>query len=129
MRLSSVRRFCCLSLISICLSGCASLVSGTSQTITVLSEPNAEIYINDRYVGKGRREIKLKRGMTHRIKAKLNECQQTVATKKTFNQITLAGLFIDLGLISIPMDFSTGAAWKIEPSRLYISSNCLPLEP
>jgi len=117
---------CALSLWG--LTGCASLFNGQSQHVSIRTHPDAEIHIDDQFVGKGQRNILLERDKAHEIKVSLNTCEQTFSTQKSFNKTTLLGLFVDFGLISIPLDFATGAAWNIVPTRLHMQPHCMTLE-
>lgn len=106
-------------------SGCASLLDGRSQQVKISTHPQAEIYINDRFAGQGSRTLLLSRNQAHQIQVSLGDCEQIFMTQKRFNKKSLMGLFIDFGLISIPLDFSTGAAWHIVPSHMHIQPPCM----
>lgn len=107
------------------LSGCASMLNGEHQVITVKTEPDTEIFINDRYAGKGFAKQKLPRDKQHTVKVVKEGCEDNgLITQPDFNETSLLGLFVDFGLISIPTDFLTGAAWDIEPRNIQLAANC-----
>lgn len=107
------------------LTGCASMLNGDHQVVTVKTEPDTEIFINDRYMGKGYAKQKLLRDKQHQVRVAKAGCKErTLTTQPDFNETSLLGLMIDLGLISIPTDFLTGAAWDIEPSQIQLVADC-----
>lgn len=106
-------------------SGCASMLNGDHQVISVKTEQDTEIFINDRYAGKGYAKQKLPRDKQHKVRVVKEGCEEkTLVTQPNFNETSLLGLFVDFGLISIPTDFLTGAAWDIEPSHIQLMANC-----
>ena len=107
------------------LTACASMFNGSEQEINIKTHPNAEIYIDDRFAGNGQTRKKLARDQAHIIRVEMGECQQTYTTKAQFNKTSLLGVFVDLGLISIPIDFMTGAAWDIHPDRFIMQPECM----
>ena len=107
------------------LSGCASLFNGQSQTVRISTHPEAEIYVDNEFMGKGERTLNLQRDVAHQIKVSLGNCEQAFKTKRSFNKTALLGLFIDFGLVSIPLDFTTGAAWNIEPEQFHMQPACM----
>ena len=106
------------------LSGCASITSGSEQQFTVKTGKTTEIYINGRYAGKGYSSKKLARDQTHKIELALGDCKQTFTTQAKFNKMSLLGLLVDAGLVSIPVDFMTGAAWSIYPNNINAQPDC-----
>jgi len=113
-----------LVLASLFLTGCASITNGSQQEITVKTGKTTEIYIDGRYAGKGYSRKKLARDQTHVISLALGECKRTITTEARFNKMTLMGLLLDLGLVSIPVDFINGAAWNIYPSKIESQPSC-----
>ena len=107
------------------LSGCASMLNGEHQEITVKTDKDTEIFINDRYAGKGFAKQTLVREKQHTVRVEKAGCEdRSIVTQPDFNETSLLGLFVDFGLISIPTDFLTGAAWDIEPSDIQLMANC-----
>ena len=114
-----------LIFITMQLTACASMFNGSEQEINIKTHPSAEIYIDDRFAGNGYTRKKLTRDEAHVIRVELGECQQTYTTKAKFNKTSLLGIFVDLGLVSIPVDFITGAAWDIYPDRFIMQPECM----
>jgi len=110
--------------------GCAYLFHGTSDEIRVQSaDPKAELYLNDLPIGIGSAGATVERDKTYTIQAKQQGCETaTVQTGYKFDSISLLGLFLDLGIISILIiDMgATGAAWKTYPLTYTVSPICPP---
>ena len=106
------------------LTGCASLFSGKQQAVTVKTTEDAEIFMNGRYVGKGYTVKQLNRDAQHTIKVVKGDCESEIMTQPRFNKTSLLGLMLDLGLLTIPTDFLTGAAWNIYPNKISMVPNC-----
>lgn len=113
-----------LVLSSLFLTGCASITNGSQQEVTIKTGKTTEIYIDGRYAGKGYSRKKLARDQTHVISLSLGECKRTITTEAQFNKMTLMGLLLDMGLISIPVDFMNGAAWNIYPNKIEAQAIC-----
>ena len=107
------------------LTGCASMFNGAEQQVSIKTHPDAEIYIDDRFAGNGYAQRMLTRDTTHVIRVSQGSCEQTYITQARFNKTSLLGLFVDAGLISIPVDFVTGAAWNIYPDRFIMQPECM----
>lgn len=116
--------FVWLLVISAC-SGCASLFNGTSEAVHISTHPEAEIYIDGQFLGTGQRTLKLTRSKYHEIRVVKETCEQRFVTQRSFNKTALFGLFMDFGLFSLPIDFSTGAAWNIVPNQLHMQPECM----
>jgi hypothetical protein len=106
------------------LTGCASMFSGSQQDLTIKTHNQAEIFINDRFVGTGYVSRPVARDQAHKVQVVLGKCQQTFTTQAKFNKLTLLGLFLDAGLFSIPTDFMTGAAWRVYPDKIKMQPSC-----
>ena len=108
--------------------GCAWMFHGTSDEIHVQSlDPKAELYVNDKPVGIGSATTTVERDKTSVIEAKAAGCQPgTAETGSKFDGISLLGLLVDLGIISIlVVDMGiTGAAWKTDPLTYTVTPVC-----
>lgn len=100
-------------------SSCATIVSGSKQTVKFASNPTAAtVYINEVEAGKTPFEIKLARKKSHDILIKLDGYQpyQTKLTKKLngwyFGNILVGGF---IGLILDPI---TGAMYNLTPKEM-----------
>lgn len=106
------------------LSGCASLLNGDTQQITIRSTAGSEIRVDNKFAGMGVARVHVARDELHTISVKNNGCEQSMTTESHFNKTSLLGLFIDAGLLSIPIDFTTGAAWQVEPADIQLTPGC-----
>ena len=107
-------------------SGCASIMRGTSDTITITSlEEGTVIYVDDIPRGKNQAMAEVSRGEEHTIKATKDGCQaMVVQTGKKFDMTSLLGILIDWGIITIPIDLVSGAAWKTHPKIYTVTPIC-----
>ena len=110
--------------------GCAYLFHGTSDEIHIQSgDPKAELYVNDEAVGIASATSTVDRDRTYTIQAKKQGCEtRTVQTGDKFDPISLLGLLLDAGIISILIvDMGiTGAAWKTYPLTYTVNPICPP---
>ena len=108
------------------LSGCASMIHGTSDQITVSSlEKDTVISIDGVPRGKDTAMAEVKRGKTHQIKASKTNCQDVMAeTSKSFDLTSLFGVLIDFGIITIPLDFIIGGAMETTPKIYTLTPIC-----
>jgi len=113
-----------LSAMFMMITGCASMIHGQQQTIHIKSHDDATIFIDGRFAGQGIAQRKVTRDDIHEIIVEHNDCQMRYQTESRFNKISLLGVFLDLGLVSIPTDFLTGAAWQVSPSRIKLIPEC-----
>ncbi len=117
-----------MKIIALCLmvflTGCASMFSGSEQALTIKTHKEAEIFINNRFVGSGYVSRDVERDQAHDIKVVLGECEQSFTTEAKFNKLSLLGLLLDAGLFSIPTDFITGAAWRVYPDKIKMMPKC-----
>ncbi|HVA78218.1 MAG TPA: hypothetical protein VNF27_09995 [Candidatus Binataceae bacterium] len=114
----------------LCNSSCAYLFHGTSDEIHIQSgNPKAELYLDDEPVGIASATATVDRDKTYTIQAKASGCEtRTVQTGDKFDPISLLGLFLDAGIISIliiDMGIS-GAAWKTYPITYTVNPICPP---
>jgi len=116
-------RFTTVVALSLCLGSCASIIHGTTDTITVNSlDPQATIYVDGAARGVGVAQIDVKRGKKHAIWAVKDGHQSSIVeTGESFDPTTLLGILIDFGIITIPIDLISGAAWRVEPTTYTVT--------
>lgn len=87
----------------ITLTGCAAMFSGTTQTITFRSnDDTVKFYVNDALIGKGNATAVFHKNQDYRIRAEKEGCEPIeIEAETVFDPITLLGVFIDYGIISI----------------------------
>jgi len=108
------------------LSGCSTVIKGTQDTITVNSlEKGTSIYIDGVQRGVNDALAQVKKGKTHTIKVTKEGCQAVIIqTGEAFDATSLLGVLIDFGVITIPVDLISGAAWKVEPTIYTVTPIC-----
>jgi hypothetical protein len=108
------------------LTSCANIIHGTSDQITLNSlEKDTTIYVDGTPRGRDNATVDVKRGNKHTIRATKKGCQDISAeTVEKFDATSLLGILIDFGIITIPIDLISGAAWKTEPTTYTISPIC-----
>jgi len=107
-------------------SGCASIIKGSSETVTVNSlEKGSVIYVDGSPRGADVASVSVKKGKPHALRVEKEGCRTVSAdTGESFDATSLLGIFIDFGIISIPIDLASGAAWKVEPTTYTLSPIC-----
>lgn len=108
----------------LCLNGCASILNGDHQQLTIRTQAGSEIFVDNTFAGIGVAKVSVARDELHTIEVKKDGCHASMQTQAGFNKTSLLGLFIAAGLITIPIDFSTGAAWQVEPSDIKLVPEC-----
>jgi hypothetical protein len=109
------------------ISGCATIIDGSSQPLTFNSSPNgARIYVNGMELGTTPLTMPVKRSKTTMILAKKNgyEDQQLVLQTK-INSWFWGNIL--LGLYSSTTDYASDAMIEYSPNMYYITLNPVPL--
>jgi hypothetical protein len=101
------------------LAGCASIISGTTQTIQVDSTPaQAFIYVDDDSVGTTPASITLKRASEHELRIELEGYKPyTTPIRQTINGWVFGNALLG-GVIGIAVDVSTGAIYNLTPQTV-----------
>jgi hypothetical protein len=111
-------------------AGCAWLAHGSTDRIAIRSDdPKAQLYLDDKLVGTGSGEATVERGRKYTIIARAPGCADgTATTGYSFDQDSLGGILIDLGIISIlVVDMAlTDAAWATDPTEYTVDPACPP---
>ncbi len=108
-------------------SGCAYMFHGNRDQITIQSaDPDAQIYLDNVLIAKGTATATVERNKKYTIAAKKEGCSDhTVETGDKFDGISLLGLLLDLGIISmLIVDNATGAMWKTDPLVYHVKPIC-----
>ncbi|MFC1589508.1 PEGA domain-containing protein [Pseudomonadota bacterium] len=98
-------------------SGCASVISGTTQSVTIDSNPQgAEVSIDGAYIGATPITLKLAKNKKDTVSIK-KEGYKSVSRDltKTFDPVGIINIFWDLSTT----DFITGAAMEYEPNSYF----------
>lgn len=75
------------------LSGCATIFNGSTQQVAIRSnQPEAELYVNEAYIGKGNTVTTFRKKENYMITARMDGCNAvTVPATKSFDATTLLG--------------------------------------
>ena len=103
-------------------AGCATIISGKTQTISVNSNvEGAEVMFNKQVLGKTPLVVKLKRGQEGMLSVKKEGYQPyQIAVNKKINTIFWVNI-LSGGLLGSSTDYSTGAMYEYEPSTYFAS--------
>ena len=99
------------------LAGCATLISKTSESITIDSDPQqADVYIDGAMVGSTPLTLKLEKNKKDTVMVK-KKGYKTVSRDltKSYDPVTLVSVFWDLSTT----DFLTGAAMEYNPKAYF----------
>ncbi len=110
--------------------GCASMFSGTSQTIALRSEQRGtKFYLNNEDIGSDSTVVQIsKKNLKNSIlvakKQGCSDAHLSIPTK--FDPLSLLGILIDFGIISIiVIDWAvTGAVQEAERTSYVLNPNC-----
>ncbi|MGR5422743.1 hypothetical protein [Vibrio alfacsensis] len=109
-------------------SGCSTIVNGGNEQLTFSSqEEKTKLFVNGKFVGNDVATLELPRGEKHAVIAKKDGCTTTtLETDYSFQwgKSLLANVLIDWGIISIPTDLITGAAWESNQSIYEVTPSC-----
>src|SRR5262245_57659387 len=100
-------------------SGCATIFSGTSQSLQVSSEPSgARVFVNGSLAGNTPTMITMKKGEPVTIVGQYPGLPDaTVVVGKQVDAMAVLNLFDLLGWL---IDMSTGAMWKFDRDRIVL---------
>ena len=112
-------RLAFLGVMIIFLSGCATIVSGSNQTVSIASNPaGVEIQIDGVSQGITPRSFELERGKTHQIiLSSPGYLSETRVLKKGLNKWFWAGLLIPYSPL---VDWLTGSIYSVKPDKVNV---------
>lgn len=105
------------------MSGCAAMFHGTTQQVAIRSNvPGTELFVNEAYVGKDNGVTTFQKKSNYTITARKAGCTDTsVPAAKSFDAITLLGVLIDFGLVSVLLiDGAATGAWQQFDQTSYV---------
>jgi hypothetical protein len=112
---------------------CAAMFHGTKQQITLRSnDPDAELFVNEASVGKGNAVAVFKKNQNYVITVKKEGCEPfSIPAVKSFDPVTLLGVLIDFGVISIlVVDGAATGAWsQFDQTAYVIDPKCATVTP
>ncbi|MDO8643864.1 MAG: hypothetical protein Q7S00_02715 [bacterium] len=126
-----IKRMVALLMVFIFSSSCAAMFHGTKETIHVRSErPNTIFFAGEQEIGRGSSAvvtIRKKKLSKTILRAEKKGClSKTTPIETSFDGISLLGLLIDLGLISIlVVDLgATGAVHEADQTDYILTPQC-----
>jgi hypothetical protein len=113
----------CAVAMSTMLSGCAAMFHGSTQQVAIRSNvPGTELYVNEAYVGKDSGVTTFYKNEDYVITARKTGCEAaSVPAEKTFDAVTLLGVLIDFGVVSVLLvDGAATGAWEQFTQTSYV---------
>lgn len=101
------------------LTSCGLIFTGTTDTITVTSNPSgAEVFVNNEKVGNAPLIYELSKSKNDKmLRVKLNNQEEVRRLKSTFNTISILNL---IGIIEWTIDIVSGGMWTYEPDSVHV---------
>jgi hypothetical protein len=104
------------------ISGCATIVDGTSQPVTINSEPNrAKVFINGVQVGVTPLTIQVKRSKTTVVMAKKDGYEEQQLPLQTKMNGYFWGNFVSGGVLGSTIDYASDAMVEYSPNMYFFS--------
>lgn len=114
-------------------SSCAAMFTGTSETLYVRSdEPSTRFFLNERDLGTGTSAVttvQKKKLNTSTFRVVKEGCHdKSMPIETAFNPVTLLGIFLDWGVVSIVVVdwLATGAVTKASQTQYVLTPECTP---
>lgn len=128
MELQGLMKKAICIIISVSLTGCATMFNGSSQTMSIRSTlDDAKLYVNESYIGKGNGTETFQKKKNYTITARKEGCRDTsVIATKSFDPTTLLGILIDYGIITVLIvdGAATGAWQKFDKTSYLVDPDC-----
>ena len=115
-------------LMILAVTSCATMFKGADQNVSIqASDKKAKIYVNNELVGTGHANYNFKKNEEYFIRAEVEDCaSNTIQPKKSFDPVTLLGILIDWGIISILLvdGAATGAWQEFDQENFHLEVSC-----
>ena len=103
------------------LTGCASIMHGTRQTVGISSYPSdAEVWIDNQYIGQSPTVIELKRNENHAVRIELKGYLPYEVTLTHEVSGWVFGNIVFGGVIGLAVDAITGGLYELTPDQLQV---------
>jgi len=123
-----VLKTCICIILTITTAGCATMFHGATQMISVRSNvEDAKLYVNEAYIGKGSGVTTFYKNKKYVIVARKEGCSDgTAIPTKSFDAVTLLGILLDWGIISILIvdGACTGAWTQFDQTSYVVDPQC-----
>lgn len=102
-----MKKMALIAILVLGLTGCASVIKGSNETINVNSvEKGTTIYVDGTARGLDTTTVSLKKGKTYSIRAEKEGCDAvSTTTGETFDPTSLLGILLDFGIFFDPNRF------------------------
>ena len=108
-------------------SGCASIVHGSGQVVSISSDPSgADVWVDGEKIGKTPVSPNLKRKRSHLVVLRKDGYREEQRVIHRVLSGAVAGNLIAGGLIGWGVDALTGAQWRLVPETLHVELDPLP---
>jgi hypothetical protein len=102
--------------------GCATIVSGVDQKISVDSvPPGALVSIDGQPKGQTPLVTKVKRNHRHEVRVHLDGYEDASRVTYQGNNNMVFGNVLIGGLIGLAIDYASGAAYSVDPNRIFLT--------
>lgn len=109
-------------------AGCATIFNGSSQQVAVRSNlEGVKLFANEAYIGKNSAVTTFSKKQNYMLRASKEGCSDvTVPAPKSFDAITLLGVLIDFGVVSVLLvdGAGTGAWQKFDQTSFVLDPVC-----
>ena len=117
-----IARGALLLALSTCLTGCSSIVNGTTQKIPVSSNPSeAIVFLDDVQVGQTPVVLKAKRKHDHIVVVEKAGYKPATVQLTSNGTMAIAGNLLAGGIIGIGVDAATGASKHLTPEAVTVT--------
>ena len=109
-----------VTLVALATGGCATMFTGSTQQLTVSSQPpGARVMVNGAYSGVTPVALLLKTDHDYVLSLQREGFRDTTGTVfREFNPVAVLNLF---SLVCWAIDVATGAIWRLTPTAVYVS--------
>jgi len=104
----------------ILVSGCATIVSGTTQNVRINSSPgDAKVSVNDSELGRTPLTVELRRKDIHRVRIEHEGFRPyEYVLDRAMNPWLWVDILVFNGVLPMAVDYMSGAMWKLEPGEI-----------
>jgi hypothetical protein len=116
------------TLVALSTSGCAVMFHGSTQQVSIRSNvPGTELFANEAFVGKDNGVTTFHKNKNYTLTARKAGCtDSSVPVSKSFDAITLLGIPLDFGLVSVLLidGAATGAWQQFDQTSFVLDPRC-----
>lgn len=110
------------------LSGCASMFHGSTQQVAIRSNiKGVDLFVNEAYIGTDSGVTTFHKNKNYTITVRKQGCtDSSVPVSKSFDAITLLGIFIDWGIVTVLLvdGAATGAWQQFDQTSFVVDPRC-----